>query len=537
MRLLLAASALIVIGFNPTEPDRYVETTYTCLILYALYSLAAFVLLQRRSRLLVVTRDWSHWIDIAWYSLFTALSSGTNSVFFFGFLFSTLVASFRWGFRSGVRAALASATLFLVVSVLVTPASGTLELNRLLLRAIYLLVIGYMMASFAEGGIQLHRRLALLKEIATLSNPRFGVERTVASMLERIGQFFGADVRLLLRRAEDGRLFARYAARPGDGRGEREEVLELQLGAPLLAMPDAVGALYASGGRRRHPTCAAIDTETQQRAKPPLAACEQAVALFDCDWVLTVPVRAGGSGAERLYVGGHGRGPTMSDLEFLDQVVHQCAPVVENIRLLDSLASNAATRERRRLAFNIHDSIIQPYVALQLGLLALRKAVTDTDVEVAPLIDRIVEMSRAGLADLRKFVASLHGEADAAPPANSLVDAIEGLAARFQASTGISVRVDADRSVHVGDRLAAEVFQIVSEALSNISRHTSSDRALVSAACAGDRLHLRIENERGEGRPVDFTPRSLSARAAALGGKLKVDHGNGRTGLLVEIPL
>jgi signal transduction histidine kinase len=227
----------------------------------------------------------------------------------------------------------------------------------------------------------------------------------------------------------------------------------------------------------------------------------------------------------------------MSDLEFLDQVVHQCAPVVENIRLLDSLASNAATRERRRLAFNIHDSIIQPYVALQLGLLALRKAVTDTDVEVAPLIDRIVEMSRAGLADLRKFVASLHGEADAAPPANSLVDAIEGLAARFQASTGISVRVDADRSVHVGDRLAAEVFQIVSEALSNISRHTSSDRALVSAACAGDRLHLRIENERGEGRPVDFTPRSLSARAAALGGKLKVDHGNGRTGLLVEIPL
>jgi signal transduction histidine kinase len=529
----------VIIAIDPTEPDRYVEATYTCLVLYVSYSAASYVLVRRRSRLLLLARDWSHWIDIACYTVFVALSSGTNSVFFFGFLFSTLVASFRWGFGPGVRMALVSAALFLAVSVPVTPAAS-LELNRLLLRSIFLVVIGYMMASFGERGIQLQARLALLKEITTLSNPRFGVDRTVSAMLERIGRFFQADARLLLRRSEDDRVLARYAARPGSRDTERHEALDPQLGVQLLAIPALVGAVYAAGSggwRRRRPVCAAIDVHTQRRVAGPLEACERAAALFDGEWIMTVPVRTGAETMERLYLGGRGRRPSLNDLEFLDHAVDQCAPVVENIRLLDNLASDAANRERRRLAFDIHDSIIQPYVALQLGLMAARRGLHDAGAAAAPLLDRVLEMTRDGLADLRRFVSVLHGRADDGPPANSLVDAIEGLAARFETSTGISVVVQADRGLRVGDRLAAEAFQIVSEALSNISRHTASERALVAAACTENRLQLRVENERGSDWPAAFTPRSIAARVKALGGRLTVEQQEGRTGVLVEIPL
>jgi signal transduction histidine kinase len=89
------------------------------------------------------------------------------------------------------------------------------------------------------------------------------------------------------------------------------------------------------------------------------------------------------------------------------------------------------------------------------------------------------------------------------------------------------------------DRLAAEIFQMIVEGLSNIRRHTQSVRAFIGLECSNNQLTLRIENDGTRGSVTKpFTPRSIAERAEALGGKARVEtFGDAGTSVVVEIPL
>jgi signal transduction histidine kinase len=101
-----------------------------------------------------------------------------------------------------------------------------------------------------------------------------------------------------------------------------------------------------------------------------------------------------------------------------------------------------------------------------------------------------------------------------------------------------SVDVEAAADLHCNDRLAAEVFQMVAEGLSNIRRHTQATQAKIGLLRRNGYLVLRVENE---GAPVTspelFTPRSITERAAALGGQVLVERTDEGTAVVVEIPL
>jgi hypothetical protein len=152
MRLILAVSALLIIYIDPAEPDRYVMITYLALTLYSLYSAAIYGIILAEWRIAQFFQFWTHWADILWYLLLIALSSGTNSIFFMCFFFSILVASFRFGSKLGFWSAIASSILFTVVGYATVPPEPAFELNRFLLRPIYLLVLGYMIAYWGGAG-------------------------------------------------------------------------------------------------------------------------------------------------------------------------------------------------------------------------------------------------------------------------------------------------------------------------------------------------------------------------------------------------
>src|SRR5215213_5122649 len=193
-RLSLALSALIIIYVDPSEPDRLVNITYAALALYTIYSGMVYALtLRRRSFLHGVPL---HWIDVAWYLVFISLSSGTNSLFFFFFFFVILVASFRSGYSAGLKVTIVSSILFVTIGYATTP--GPIEPNRFLLRAVYLTIIGYLMAYWGGSEITHKRRLALLKDVSRLSNPRFGVDQTIGSIIAKLRDFYDADTCVLI---------------------------------------------------------------------------------------------------------------------------------------------------------------------------------------------------------------------------------------------------------------------------------------------------------------------------------------------------
>ena len=122
---------------------------------------------------------------------------------------------------------------------------------------------------------------------------------------------------------------------------------------------------------------------------------------------------------------------------------------------------------------------------------------------------------------------------------SNLLPIIERFASKFSEATGIAVEIEVPADVHLNDGLVAETFQMVTEGLSNIRRHTEATHATIGVECDHHVLVLRIENDGTPGVEVpQFTPRSLTERAGSLNGHLSVDQRvDGGTVIRIEIPL
>lgn len=57
-----------------------------------------------------------------------------------------------------------------------------------------------------------------------------------------------------------------------------------------------------------------------------------------------------------------------ADLWYRKPEHREVLTAVENVELLNQLASSAADNRRQKISLDIHDSTIQPYIGLKLGI-------------------------------------------------------------------------------------------------------------------------------------------------------------------------
>jgi len=538
MRLILAASALIIIFIDPSEPDRLVAVTYGVLVVYTIYSTAVYVSSLRRSSMLL--NRFAHWVDIGCYLVMVALSSGTSSVFFFFFFFAILVASFRLGFAQGLYATLASTILFIVVGYLTAPAQPHFELNRFLLRPIYLLVLGYMMAYWGGCEIRLKRRLNILKEITGLSNPRFGVSYVIGSMSRKLRDFYSADRCLLVLLDplnNESRLYR--LEREQTAESVQAEALPPKLAELLLSLPDNIAIVYGVKSRTRLWQDFAFDLRTKLECTEEWRQTGVMLsAKLEMPSFISVPLHYRGKAVGRLYLTARRGVFVRSDIGFLMHIVEQIMPVVHNIRLLSQLASNAAEQERKRLARDIHDSVIQPYIGLQYKIAAVRNKIGAGNGDVSGDIEQLFQMTVDEVSSLRGFVRNLK---DISGSGDDFLSAVRRFAEQFAANYELEVQVESKGKIAINDRIAADLIKIIHEGLSNIRKHTQATRSKITLERADNSLRLCIENDdapMGTTSPATFSPISIRERAAELGGDLRVERNpEGRTLVKVEIPL
>lgn len=540
MRLILALSALLIIYIDPSEPDHYVAITYGALVLYSAYSAVLYFLSLRRRQL---PYEIAHWIDVGCFLILIALSSGTNSIFFFFFFFAILIASFRSGFKAGLQVTVVSAVLFTLIGFATSSSAPHFELNRFLLRPTYLLVLGYMMAYWGGREIRLKRRLSLLKEITTLSNPRFGVSQAFGSMLQKLQTFYDAtDCSLILTdlHPNEPRLF-RFVRGQG-AESVHAERLPPKLAQLLLSLPEDI-AIVRKGKSRLRSLRDSGDYAFNLTNKRECTAewQEESASLaakLDMEAFVSVPLPYRGRTIGRLYLTAHRGIFGNSDVDFLMQVVEQIMPVIHNIRLLDQLAANAAEQERQRLARDIHDSVIQPYIGLQYKLAAVRNKM-GAGQEVVADIENLFQMTVNEVTGLRGFVRELK-EGDGC--ADNFLSSVRRFAAQFAENYDLNIQVESKGDVKVNDRLAAELIRIVHEGLSNVRKHTEATSSKITVERETSLLRLCIENgdayEANEAAHAPFIPRSIAERAEALGGSARVERSQaGHTIVKVEIPL
>jgi len=552
LRFFLSTTALFAIHLDPSEPDRFVPLTYGALVIYTLYSASIYSAsrqvetFSRRAATLFV------WADVLLYSVLICLSSGTNSIFFLFYFFVIVVACGRLGSNTGIGVTLVATFLAVLLGYLSTPPAQQ-EWNRFLLRPIGLIVMGYILIYWANAEHSLRRRLDLLRHVSSTANPRFGIDRTAAHFMERVLEFFNADACIFMEYAEETERYQLRCATARDPRAGSQLVpAPDDINKMLQAAPKAGVAVYTEQRTawKRTPKYTVWHPVTQLVEK---RSVKEASAMSE--WIggrsfMFLPLRHHEQFKGYLIVGAAGRGAfRLEDGKFLLQLADQVMPVIEHIRLVDRMASDAAEEERRRIARSVHDRVIQPYIGLQMGLLGVRPllhSVVQATSEgpacdkarlAMNALDDLVEMAGEGVEELRQYVYGLRTTKGCG---DLLIESLLRYAAKFETVTGIRVTVgNRLQSRDINDRLAGEIFQMATEALSNVHRHTTATSAslTIERSLAGN-IAVRIENEaRKELANPDFMPQSIAERVESLGGQTEVSTADGRTVVQIEIPL
>jgi signal transduction histidine kinase len=407
---------------------------------------------------------------------------------------------------------------------------------QMVVRAAALFAFGCGTAQLGEWHIQAVRRQALLRELNQVANPRFGVDRTMTAALERTRVYFRADSCMAVLKDCDSGRHAMRAARGEGARVAHPEPVADALARLLLPEPRTHLLLYVRPWRRAGQFGAAA----LSRAGTPgrwtahdRARLRELAELFDAGSFISAPlVFARGRG--RIYVCARGRHLGRGDAMFLARIA-QDLRAIDRIDLLDRMASDAAALERKRIALDLHDTAIQSYIGLQLGLAALCRRAAPSN-PLSEDLGRLAAMAGDAILQLRDYARRSGGEPVADEPI--CLAALRRQAEQALAAYGVGISIDVDGALEFGDRLTAEVVQIVREGISNICRHTAARRGAVLLRCSGELLRIEISNEHGARQPPPFRPRSISERARALGGAAFVREGRfNDTIVCVEIPL
>lgn len=545
IRLVLGVSALLVAVVDPPQTDRWSSNTYAVLIIYTLYGLSVYFLTARRRA--ITSHSALPWFDLLGSALLVASSTASSRVFYYFFFFAIIVAAFGWGLTAGLRITLTAASLFTIVGALNAPTNRPLDLDRLLLPSIGLLIFGYLISRWGGFKTQMRNRLQLLKDVTIFSNLRFGIDRTIRAILESVREFYGATACvLIIPKTSNGEIYHIYKIGPSTIPSGTSPPEIASNAAGIFLQPQSEYALIYRKRRRTQTTL--FDVSTRQIIDASLPAAEKLASVLEAENYISLPVQYRNQALGRLYIIDSPQRFENSELNFLLQLMDHVTPVIENIRLVDNLASDAAEQERRRIGHDIHDSVIQPYLGLQFGLVALHQKLENGNSGISHDVDELLELTNHELAQLRRYVWGLRAGEE---KFDVLVPAIQRYAARFSTVTGIQVEVATAGSIKLSDRLAGELFQIVTEGLSNVRRHALCSDARVELSCNEKSVVLQIKNSRprnGEKPQADttnsgdnsitFKPQSIAERASVLGGETKVfvDEQN-YTVVSVGIPL
>jgi signal transduction histidine kinase len=193
------------------------------------------------------------------------------------------------------------------------------------------------------------------------------------------------------------------------------------------------------------------------------------------------------------------------------------------------------SEERNRLARELHDSVTQSLFSMTLISQALPR-ILEKDVEQArERIDRLNELGRNALAEMRALIFELR---PAALEDEGLATALRKHTAGFQARDGIAVELHIEGERRLPAALEEGIFRVTQEALNNVAKHARARQATVRLVIEDSHVELTVSDDgvgfsspspRAGRRTLGLT--SMQERAALLGGTCTVqsDPGQGTT--------
>jgi PAS domain S-box-containing protein len=218
----------------------------------------------------------------------------------------------------------------------------------------------------------------------------------------------------------------------------------------------------------------------------------------------------------------------------------------DELRKLSGELLRLQDEERRRISRDLHDSTGQNLVALATTLSQLRAAIPAAKRKSRALLSDCLALADQCIREVRTLSFSLH------PPLldhGGIDDVIRDYVHGFAKRSGIQIELELSRSVGRMSRdIELALFRVVQEGLTNIQRHSGSQRAKIRLY-RNSNLMLEISDPgrgasaivpRGKGEPrlkVGVGIASMQERVNLIGGQLEIDSTDQGTTVRVTIPL
>jgi signal transduction histidine kinase len=187
-------------------------------------------------------------------------------------------------------------------------------------------------------------------------------------------------------------------------------------------------------------------------------------------------------------------------------------------QLTQEMETLAATAERSRIAREIHDSLGHTLTALNVQIELAQKLQQRDPDRATQSLDIAQQLSIQCLQDVRQAVHSMQKR-----PID-LNQAIQALVQPLQSHGNVQLDLSL-RFPTLPPTMSHQIYCIIQEGLTNIQRHAQATQVQLQAELTQDQIVVMLQDN-GVGFHLDqagFGLRSMSDRAASLGGRLDID--------------
>jgi signal transduction histidine kinase len=357
---------------------------------------------------------------------------------------------------------------------------------------------------------------AALRRVATLVARGVGPDLVFAAVADEVGTLFDADATALVRFEPDGE--ATFLG--GNG-----WVIPRQPGSRFAPPPGHALASVRETGRASRTNVDELTSGTlpdRERAEGIHSAVDAPIVVEGRLWgAINVASRTG-----RLPADTEQR---MAD--FTELVATAIANAEAHTKLTQSRARIVATADatRRRIERDLHDGAQQRLVSLGLELRLAEGSVPAEQGDLQAAIGQVADGLTAALDDLREISRGIH---PAILSEGGLGPAIRTLARRSAVRVELTVATDSRYPPPV--EVAA--YYVISEALTNTTKHANASHAEVVVEERDSTLHLRLSDDGvGGAQPEKGSGLTgLRDRVEALGGSIDVRSPAGH-GTLIRV--
>jgi signal transduction histidine kinase len=542
--MVLSAFFLLAIWLDPSEPSRYARHTYGILAGYLAYALVLGAVVWRRDAIRNNLQVLSHVVDLMVFAVLMFFTEGPTSPFFVYFVFLLVCATLRWQRRGTFWTAVIS--LAVVVALALVPSnlfsSESFELNRLIIRVVYLAVVAALLGYLGAYEQSMRKTLGRLAEW-----PRPVPTDVLALTREMLGH--AADIlnapRMILAWDEEEEPSLHLATWSRDGVHYGREH-PAKFGTIVSGLYSGISFFCKNAADPLSPVWCNSPEGLQQTQVPPLQHHLQ--QTFAIGAVLALYLKGENLSGYLLVLDKSQM--TADDLVLGEIVARETAARLDHYFLMKRLQHAAASDERVRLARDLHDGLLQSLTGAALQLETVQRLmVSDPQTarqrlqEIQRLIGTEQRDLRTHIQQLKPAVADLQAETFDLP--GRLADFAERIQRQWDLSVEITTHSTAPRMTR---SMAREIYFVVHEAVINAVRHAGAATLRADLSFEADRVHIVVCDD-GHGFPfrgiydhgtlstMKRGPVTLRERITDLGGRLTIDSRDTGARLDITLPL